>query len=107
VTLAAQVPTSHSWTAFGLLGNWFGWLSKGLVAWAVIRLVSELRCAGPLPGEPEVRANTSNDMERVILIQIALALNCRHQANALIQRELGSAHPIGNEKCRGVPVSRR
>jgi apolipoprotein N-acyltransferase len=39
VTLAAQVPTGHSWTVFRLLGDWFGWLSMGLLAWAVIRLV--------------------------------------------------------------------
>jgi apolipoprotein N-acyltransferase len=39
VTLAAQVLTGHSWTMFRLLGDWFGWLSMGLVACSVIRLV--------------------------------------------------------------------
>jgi len=39
VILAAQVPAGHSWTVFQLLGDWFGLLSIGLVAWALIRLV--------------------------------------------------------------------
>jgi apolipoprotein N-acyltransferase len=38
VTLAAKVPGGHSWTVFQMLGDWFGWLSVGLVAWALIRL---------------------------------------------------------------------
>jgi apolipoprotein N-acyltransferase len=43
VTLAAQVPTGHSWTVFQLLGDWFGWVSTGVFAWALTRLVLRRR----------------------------------------------------------------
>ena len=43
VTLAAQVPTGHSWTLFQLFGDWFGWLSTGVVVSALIRLVLRRR----------------------------------------------------------------
>jgi apolipoprotein N-acyltransferase len=47
VTLSAQVPAGHSRTVFQLLGDWFGWLSIVMAAWAVIRLF--------LPNAGEIR----------------------------------------------------
>jgi apolipoprotein N-acyltransferase len=42
-TLAAHVPTGHTWTVFQLLGDWFAWVAIALAGWAAIRLVSGSR----------------------------------------------------------------
>jgi apolipoprotein N-acyltransferase len=37
-SLAAEVPMDHAGTLYGLLGDWFGWMSLAVVVYAVFEL---------------------------------------------------------------------